>query len=127
MVAWFEIPVIDMDRAIAFYEKVFNISLQRQQMGIEEMAFFPFDGEKKGAISGALIKNEKFYKPSDNKGVMIYFESLEGDLAKELSRVEAAGGKVLQEKKLINEQVGCMGLFLDTEGNRMAMYHNITK
>ena len=33
MVGWFEIPVNDMDRAIKFYESVFEIELQRQQFG----------------------------------------------------------------------------------------------
>jgi len=36
--------------------------------------------------------------------------------------VEKAGGRVLQPKTLINEDVGYMGLFLDTEGNRMAVH-----
>lgn len=37
---------------------------------------------------------------------LLYFTAHSGDLANELSRVTKAGGKVLQEKKLITEDVG---------------------
>jgi predicted enzyme related to lactoylglutathione lyase len=33
MVGWFEIPVADMKGAIAFYKRVFEIKLARNQMG----------------------------------------------------------------------------------------------
>jgi len=119
-VGWFEIPVKDMDRAIKFYETVLNIELKRQQMGEEDMAWFPFSGDGPGA-SGSLVHHEAHYTPSQD-GVVIYFSSKTGDLTDELSRVNAAGGKVLQEKKLIAEGIGYMGLFLDTEGNRLALH-----
>lgn len=121
MVAWFEIPVNNMERAIKFYEEVFDISLERHQMGELDMAWFPYHQEGETTISGSLVKHEDFYEPS-TKGVMIYFTSRVGDLSVELSRVSNAGGAVLQEKKLISEQVGYMGLFLDSEGNRIALY-----
>ncbi|MDV7397147.1 VOC family protein, partial [Arthrospira platensis SPKY1] len=41
VVSWFEIPVTDMSRAIAFYEAVMGYKLNRQQMGPVEMAWFP--------------------------------------------------------------------------------------
>ena len=41
-VGWFEIPVTDMDRAIKFYETVFEISLSRNNMGPLDMAWFPW-------------------------------------------------------------------------------------
>jgi hypothetical protein len=40
MVGWFEIPATDMDRAIKFYEEVFQVKLTRAPMGDLEMAFF---------------------------------------------------------------------------------------
>jgi predicted enzyme related to lactoylglutathione lyase len=39
-----------------------------------------------------------------------------------LAKIAEAGGKVLQEKKLISEVIAYMGLFLDTEGNRVAIH-----
>ena len=33
MVAWFEIPVVDMDRAKLFYETVFNVEISVHDLG----------------------------------------------------------------------------------------------
>ena len=54
--------------------------------------------------------------------MVVYFTAFSGDLANELSRVEEAGGKILQEKKQISEEHGYMALILDTEGNRIAVH-----
>lgn len=119
MVGWFEIPVADMERAIKFYETVMGVKFDRQAMGPLDMAFFPME-EGMGA-SGALVYHAEWYAPSMD-GVLIYFTPPSGDLANELGRVEAAGGKVLQEKTLITEEIGYMGLFIDTEGNRLGIH-----
>lgn len=119
IVGWFEIPVENMERAMKFYETVLDIKLERHQFGQEDMAWFPFIETGLGA-SGSLVKHTE-YKPSD-KGVLIYITPPSGDLSNELSRVEKAGGKVLLEKKLITEDIGYMGLFLDTEGNRIGIH-----
>jgi predicted enzyme related to lactoylglutathione lyase len=70
---------------------------------------------------GSLAFLKDSYRPSQD-GVLIYFTAFSGDLSIELSRVEAAGGKVLQPKRLISEEIGYMGVFLDTEGNRIALH-----
>ena len=123
VIGWFEIPVTDMQRAISFYSTVFDDKLQHHVFGDEEMAWFPFNETGTGA-SGSLVKHETFYQPAAN-GILIYFSSPSGNLANELAKVESAGGKVLQEKKLITEDVGYMGLFLDTEGNRIAIHSRV--
>lgn len=120
IMGWFEIPVNNMDRAISFYESVFNVKLFRQQMGEEDMAWFPFDEEGIGA-SGSLVYHKGHYKPSAD-GVLIYFTTQSGDLADELAKVKEAGGQVLIQKKLITEEIGYMGVFLDTEGNKIAIH-----
>lgn len=120
MVGWFEIPVKDMDRAINFYETIFDIKIQKQDLDGLLMGWFPFAEDGLGA-AGSLVKHDEFYAPSQN-GVLIYFTAHSGDLKNELSKVEGAGGKVLQEKKLISEDIGYMGLFIDTEGNRIAIH-----
>lgn len=121
MVGWFEIAVSDIDRAIKFYETVFDISISKHEMGPLVMGWFPSLDGKPGA-NGSLVYNEEFYKPSSSEGTLIYFTSQAADLAVELGRVEAAGGKVLQEKKLIAPDIGYMGLFIDSEGNRVAIH-----
>ena len=117
MFAWIEIPVSDMDRAQAFYETVFNCKLEQVNFGGLLMAWFPNNPDAPGA-TGTLIKQES-YVPSQ-EGTLVYFYS--NDVQQELDRIEAAGGKILQPKTLISEEYGYMAVFLDSEGNRVALY-----
>jgi predicted enzyme related to lactoylglutathione lyase len=118
MISWFEIPVANMERASKFYNSVFNIQVQVQDFGGTLMAWFPFAEGKSGA-SGSLIQNDA-YVPSDTKGVLIYFSC--NDVANQMSRVEAAGGKVVKQKTQISPDIGYMALFIDSEGNRIALH-----
>jgi len=119
-VGWFEIPVTDMDRAIRFYEKVFDIKMTRQQMGPLDMAFFPGVENSIGA-SGSLVYQPGNYKPSGD-GVLIYFTSFAGDVNVEISRVKDAGGKVMIKKTQISPEIGYMAVLADSEGNRIALH-----
>jgi len=118
MVGWFEIPVTNIERAKIFYDAVFNVEVQVQDFGGTLMGWFPFAEGKLGA-SGSLIQN-KAYEPSDSKGVLIYFSS--EDVNNEINRVEAAGGKIIQPKTQISPDIGYMALFIDCEGNRIALH-----
>lgn len=120
VVGWFEIPVTDMERAVTFYETVFEIKLERQKLAEVEMAWFPWIETGLGA-SGSLVHAPEFYTPAAN-GTLVYFTAHSGDLAQELGRVPGAGGTVLQEKTLITPEIGYMGVFLDSEGNRIAIH-----
>ena len=40
---WFEIPVRDMDRAQAFYEKLLDTTLRREQMGEQTLSVFRYE------------------------------------------------------------------------------------
>lgn len=118
MVGWFEIPVINMDRAIVFYNVVFKMEVEVQDFGGTLMGWFPFEEGKPGA-SGSLIQNQA-YEPSDKKGTLVYFNS--EDVNNELKRVEVAGGKVVQAKTQISSDIGYMAIFIDSEGNRIALH-----
>ncbi len=122
MVGWFEIPLNDMDRAVKFYNEVFQINIAVHPMGDLIMGWFPFaeNPEAKGA-SGSLVYQKEFYKPS-TEGTLIYFTSRTGDIKDELSRIEKTGGKILKPKTQISPDHGYMALCLDTEGNRVALH-----
>ena len=60
--AYFEIPVVNMNRAINFYQSLLEIELERGSIHGYEMAFFPYEHNGVG-ISGALAKGD-VYKPS---------------------------------------------------------------
>ncbi|SEQ51546.1 hypothetical protein SAMN05421824_1860 [Hyunsoonleella jejuensis] len=117
MVGWFEIPVADMERAKAFYESVFQVKIDVQNFGGILMGWFPFAEGKEGA-AGTLIKQES-YIPSQ-EGTLVYFMC--DDVKNELDRVEAAGGQIYQPKTQISLEHGFMGVFIDTEGNRVALH-----
>lgn len=119
MVGWFEIPATDMDRAVRFYEQVFDVKLTRSPMGDLDMAFFPYIENGQGS-SGALVKHDVYYATSNHAGVLVYF--LSEDISTELDKIERAGGRVIQPKTLIAEQIGYMALFEDSEGNRLAFH-----
>ncbi|MFD2564884.1 VOC family protein [Aquimarina rubra] len=118
MVTWFEIPVTNMDRAKTFYEKVFQIEIGLYKMEGLQMGWFP-NKNQTGVATGTLIDAGEHYKPSQD-GVLIYFSC--DDVANEIGRVEAAGGKVLSDKKQISPEHGYMGYFIDSEGNRIALH-----
>ena len=116
-VGWFEIPVNDMERAIAFYEAVFDTTLARNTIDMLDMAWFPSD-DGFGA-SGSLVHHAEFYEPS-LIGTLIYFSS--DDVSVELNRIEAAGGTVIIPKTEISTDIGFMAVFKDPEGNRLALH-----
>ena len=69
-------------------------------------------------MHGALVCADS-YVPSQ-EGCLLYLNGGE-DLSVPLGRVKDAGGEVIQDKIGIGEH-GFIGLFCDTEGNRMAMH-----
>jgi uncharacterized protein len=124
MISWFEVPVLDMDRAKKFYETVFKVEISINDFGGVLMGWFPpAEDITAPGISGSLVKSEGNYIPSATHGSVVYFNSQSGDISNELSRVVAAGGKILQDKTLISNEIGYMAQVLDTEGNRIALYN----
>lgn len=117
---WFEISVSDMARAKKFYETVFNIEMNQMEMMGMQMAFFPSENMN-GKVSGGLVQGP-MHKPSAD-GAKIYFNG-NPDLSDALGRVEAAGGKIMMPKTKINDEVGNMAFFMDTEGNGVALHSN---
>ncbi len=69
LINWFEIPVTDMARAIAFYEQVMQISLRRETMDGADLAVFPYAEPGPG---GALIKQDDVAPVA--QGVVIYLQ-----------------------------------------------------
>lgn len=117
---WFEIPVLETERAKKFYESILDIKMDTQDMMGMEMTFFPFDMESmNGKVSGALVKSD-MHKPGMD-GTIVYLNA-NPTIQTVVDKIEAAGGKVIMPKTLINEQVGYMAFFVDPEGNRMALH-----
>ena len=118
MLNWFEIPVSDFERGKKFYETIFTCNIPAMDFGGLKMGMFPTD---EGKVGGALCCGPD-YKPSMN-GSLIYLNA-NPDLNDVLNKVESAGGKIIQAKKQISPDYGYMALFVDSEGNRMALHSN---
>jgi predicted enzyme related to lactoylglutathione lyase len=118
-VNWFEFPVNDFDRAKKFYETIFDYQMPENQMGPARMGFFLYDA-KNGGRGGAIVHNPAFYSPSVN-GTLVYL-NCDPDLTVVLQKVNAAGGKIIQEKTLVGPRLGYSALIVDTEGNRVALH-----
>ena len=116
---WFEISVNDISRATKFYETIFGIQMEQQEMMGMQMAFFPVDMASK--VSGGLVQGP-MHKPSAD-GAKIYLNG-NPDLQNALSKIESAGGAVLMPKTKISDDIGYMAFFSDTEGNTVALHSN---
>lgn len=120
-VSWFEIPASDINRAKAFYETILDTNLIVLDMGDEfKMAMFPGD---ETSVSGALVYNESWYRPSNTHGPLVYLNA-NPDLQTVQNRIEAAGGTVTIPKRQISPDHGYMAVFEDSEGNRIALHSN---
>jgi predicted enzyme related to lactoylglutathione lyase len=115
---WFEISVSDISRAKKFYESIFDIKMEDMNMGGMEMSFFPYDPGS-GKASGGLVQSP-MHKPSAD-GVKLYLNG-NPDLSVALSKVEGAGGKIIMPKTKINDDIGYMAFFTDTESNVIALH-----
>jgi hypothetical protein len=119
-VSWFEIPTADINRAQAFYETIFDIKMTVLDLPQLQMRLFPIE-DPMVHIGGALTYNTDFYKPSATDGPLIYLNG-NPDVQLVLDKVEAAGGTIAMPKTQISPEYGYMGVFIDTEGNRIALH-----
>ncbi len=112
---WFEIPTLDLDRAVRFYETVLGVQLKRELFGGVPHAIFPAGQTD---ASGALIQ-DGHRKPSP-EGTLIYLDAA-GKLDACLERIRGAGGTLLMPKTEIGAP-GFIAVFRDTEGNSVALH-----
>jgi len=116
LINWIEIPVTDFNRAISFYKAILGLEIEETKMFGTKMGFFPTDGKN---VSGAIVQGED-YKPS-TKGIVAYLNGGK-DLQIVLGKVESNKGTVIVPKTQISPEMGYFGMFVDTEGNKMAVH-----
>lgn len=115
---WFEIPATNFQRAKDFYSKIFSAELHVQNIMDNQMAFLP--ASQDGTSVGGAICAGEGYEPSAT-GTLPYLNGGE-DLTGVLGRVNDAGGNVVLEKTKISDEIGYFALFMDTEGNKIALH-----
>jgi predicted enzyme related to lactoylglutathione lyase len=94
--------------------------MEGQEMMGMKMAFFPSENMN-GKVSGGLVQGP-MHKPSAD-GAKVYLNG-NPNLSQALSKVEGAGGKIVMQKTKVNDEIGFMGYFADSEGNVVALHSN---
>lgn len=85
------------------------------EMGGNKYAIFPTEDKFN---SGALVQGE--YHNPNTEGSVIYLDGGE-DLNNILSKVSEAGGQVIMEKMFLSPEAGHIGMFIDSEGNKIGL------
>ena len=116
LINWFEIPAANFGRAVSFYKAVLGHDIEETEMFGTKMGFFPSDGRN---VSGAVVQGND-YTPSTS-GVVAYLNGGH-DLQQVLDKVALNHGTVIVPKTQISPEMGYFGMFIDTEGNKMAVH-----
>jgi hypothetical protein len=116
-VNWFELPVVDFERAVKFYNTILGIEIHKDNVGGMPYGYFPAEDQ---GVGGAIAKGDGFVPATT--GTVVYLNAgTPANLEVVLGRVEAAGGKVLAPKMSIGEN-GWIGFLLDSEGNKVGLH-----
>lgn len=114
-ISWFEIPAINFQQAVDFYNRIFKIEMETNFDGNYAMAFFPVNN----GVGGAVVAGPGS-TPGDT-GPLLYLNAGK-DLSRILKRIEPAGGRIVMPKTLINKESGHFAIFIDPEGNKLALH-----
>ena len=113
---WFDIPVADLERAVAFYRAVLAI-----EVFVEEAQGFTFGVlEHEDGNGGCLVP-----KPDDvasDRGILVYL-NVDGRIQDAVTKVTENGGTLVEPTHSIGPH-GFRALVLDSEGNRIALHSN---
>lgn len=114
ILVWADIPVLDIERAMAFYGKVLQVELLQPFPG-QPVAVPP---QELGPVAFDLVASDEA-KPG-SEGTRIYLSAM-GDIEGMAKRVEEAGGRIVMQPTDMGEMVGTICFFVDTEGNQIGI------
>src|SRR5579872_4254721 len=97
-ISWFQIPVIDFDRAVKFYGTILSVEFTKTHAMGAEVAVFPHDRQTE-MVGGALYCGPGYVPGANGSTVLL---NAGDDLSVTLSKIETAGGKILIPKTSIN-------------------------
>ncbi|WP_394787028.1 VOC family protein [Rhodoferax sp.] len=120
-ISWFEIPVVDIDRAQHFYETLLATHLHREvfPMGGRDytLAIFtaPDEGVKGCLQSGADTPD------ATTQGTLVYLDC-SPSIDATLSRAQALDAKLLKPKTALLPGMGFIAHLQDPDGNRIGLH-----
>ena len=112
---WVDMPVIDLDRAAAFYSAVLNNKVEIQSFENFKFGLLP---HAQTNVSGCLVPSTA--DKISTIGALIYF-NVNGRLTDALMRVTENGGEVIEDKTALDPH-RFKAIILDSEGNRIALH-----
>lgn len=133
-VVWYEIPVMNLERAMLFYRNVLSVKIETNKFLEQEYAVLNID---KSTTKGVLVKKENVIP---QVGIVIFFYVI--DMSESLKSVVEFGGQIVTEKTLIkkktadgnysigsnliddNGNTGYFSELIDCEGNKVSLYSN---
>jgi hypothetical protein len=114
---WIEIPVTDMDKAIAFYTKVFGYDLKVDNSGPNPMAVFA-PADIASGVGGHIYPGKPAAKGTGSTSHMIVPDTL--DAAK--ARVIEAGGTIELDGYVVEMPFGDFCYATDPDGNSIGLF-----
>ena len=114
---WFDIPVVDLERAGVFYASVLGIKVQQEEY---EGCHFGILEHQDGN-GGCLFENSK--EVSSDRGILVYF-NVDKRIKNAVSQVAKHGGTVIKDIHAIGQH-GFRAIAIDSEGNRIALHSTI--
>lgn len=118
-VVWFDLPVVDLERASRFYEAVLGLPVQREQVGDLGFSVLAHDQGNGGCLVPGVPAREA------HSGPLLYFNA-EGRIRAAVAEVERWGGRVLEPIRSIGPH-GFRAVALDSEGNRIALHSEVDR
>jgi uncharacterized protein len=115
---WFDIPVVDLDRASTFYRSVLGLPVHRQESDGFVFAVLSHDQGNGGCLVPA-----KTADVHSEGGILVYL-NVDGRIRDAVSQVEKVGGTVIEPVHAIGPH-GFRTLILDSEGNRLALHSSV--
>jgi predicted enzyme related to lactoylglutathione lyase len=117
VVTWFEIPAVDLERSVRFYERVLDTRLKRENdpvMG--EFAMFEIAPP---GTAGAISRAAAMRPSADGTIVYLWCGS---SLAAPLARAQADGAQVAMPPLELPGDIGWVAQIVDPEGNRVGLH-----
>ena len=114
---WFDIPVVDLERAAAFYRAVLDITVSIESYEGSSFAVLAHDQGNGGCL---LPKPEEI---APDRGVLLYLNA-DGRIRDAVAKAVENGGKLIEDVHPIGPH-GFRALVHDSEGNRIAL-HSVT-
>ena len=111
---WFDIPVADLDRSIAFYRAVLAVGVDRQSIGETEFGVLAHEQGNGGCL---VVKPEDV---AGDSGLLLYL-NVHGRIRDAEAQVAEHGGLVVEPVHAIGPH-GFRSIIRDSEGNRLVLH-----